>query len=62
MKWVSVGDELPREGRTAVMVSNGHTVAPAWWVDGGFSAFCDRNLPLRWVTHWSRFPGPPGHY
>jgi hypothetical protein len=60
MEWISVREALPREGRLEVLVTNGHAVAPAWWVAGRFEAFCERGRSLRWVTHWGRFPAPPG--
>ena len=60
MEWISVQDRLPREGRLEVFVTNGHVVAPAWWAPGKFEAFCEHGLVLKWVTHWSRFPAPPG--
>ena len=59
MDWISVQDRLPGEGRLEVFVSNGHAVAPAWWVGGRFEDFCGRGLVLKWATHWRRFPAPP---
>jgi hypothetical protein len=59
MFWTNVERTLPKEGRLEVLVSNGYSVAPAWWVDGAFEAFCQQGHKLRWVTHWQRFPSPP---
>jgi hypothetical protein len=56
MKWISAQQELPKEGRLEVLASNGHTVAPAWWVAGRFESFCERGRVLKWVTHWAKFP------
>ena len=59
MKWISAQQELPKEGRLEVLATNGHTVAPAWWVAGRFESFCERGRVLKWVTHWAKFPDPP---
>ena len=59
MEWISVQDGLPKEGRLEVLVTNGHVVAPAWWIGARFEDFCGRGLVLKWATHWARFPAPP---
>jgi Protein of unknown function (DUF551) len=59
MEWFRVEDRLPKEARLEVLVTNGHSVAPAWWVGGRFEAFCANGLVLKWVTHWAKFPDPP---
>jgi hypothetical protein len=59
MKWINAHQELPQKSRLEVLVTNGHGVAPAWWVGGKFEAFCERGRILKWVTHWATFPDPP---
>lgn len=59
MNWISIHESLPQEARVEVFVTNGHVVAPAWWIAGRFEAFCTPGKRLKWVTHWRRFPAPP---